>query len=1301
MSTDVRTLTITPHNPISSRGIYYFARGYAVINVLLCIFFIVITCKPSFAIGSPQQLHGSIPCGVSKGNHDSALSENGLDAGCIRDNQKVLTSHSNVCANSEMFCFTSTLRDISSERHNNVEVTSVAESFDDDVLPEAGASQSYDHASNSSWLSDRGMSVLLNGRTVECSLSAGNSISDFPYIRGNSTSTIYKNGISSCRGPLFNPSSASATFSMDDVEMIKSSPDVEISPPVLDWGETFLYVPSFAFITVTNNWKDRVLNVYLPISLDAQFFPFNFTEAVLGPDEVLSLCFVFLPKSPGSSSAHLILQTSSGGFLIQGKGYALDSPYGFKPLLGSSVSASGSWRKNLSLFNPFNENVRVEDITIWLSTEQGACQIEAMCSSKSFSDSSDVRLMVKDWFLVRTSPVELSSHMALRLHRNWEITPQDSAKIVELDFSLGSAGKVLGAFCMQLTRLSQHMTDIIVIPIEVEVDDSLRRNDVTGFITVSLERLGNSEAGGGVVAISLRNSRQSVIRVLNISDIASAGSFHIKYIEGLLLFPSTVTQVAVVTCACYLNEDCEFAQETYNVDENCKLLVQTNDSTSQIEIPCQDILHLCNGKDDQYGGSKHQSNSFGLGDKQTVSSDLLTSPSKVKMDSDEMILRNWIAQGSDTGSSILDDDEVFFNMVPIGSHHSKWITVHNPSQHPVIMQLLLNPGEIIDNCKDKINGLAGLVSPGRSLISESSVRIRDGFSLADGAISEAIVHPFDNVSLGPLIFHPSKRCEWKSSVLVRNNLSGVEWFPVRGKGGSQALAIFEGAKPAREIEFELKSPNSLGRLGPNPASSQPCSGPLTKVLSIVNLGDLTLEVLRITVSGTDCGSAGFVVPNCSYFSIQPGESATLPISYQSKFLAPLVRRDLELALASGIFILPLKATIPIVVMGECRRTLFWSRAKKIFVAVLVAAPCAFFVFCYFYPHSLGLCAPNFISNGDGGTIPATTHKLVKSSKVQYSKKCSRFTFSTKAKHMPSLVIDDKALLLRPDNNCMACEEHGMKVDDGETLSHIENTMLAKEKLAEEEESPSSLEQAENGVPGEPTLPSNLTILIGKEKRRRRRKRKGTSPGLSALMEVSSSHSGNSTPSSPLSPLSSTTPTPQRAWPKPIDVEQCLETHKSKSRTPEPIRSQYSPQPFARDKAAAPTPPARPRTAARPVLLPSATFPSSSHHLSSTARIALHARAPGSRLCAETAANSEDKAKKTCNSGTEFTYDIWGDHFSAIGQIGKGRYRDVEHATMPHSVGIVDIDDSDNSFFVKGPQALLTKYRPETSISNEK
>ncbi|KAL2522779.1 uncharacterized protein Fot_26754 [Forsythia ovata] len=110
--------------------------------------------------------------------------------------------------------------------------------------------------------------------------------------------------------------------------------------------------------------------------------------------------------------------------------------------------------------------------------------------------------------------------------------------------------------------------------------------------------------------------------------------------------------------------------------------------------------------------------------------------------------------------SVLDDDEVLFSTVRFGSHFSRWITVKNPSQEPVVMRLILNAAEIIDECMipDTLwQPLSSRSSVGNKTIAPTPTGY--GFSIAKNALTKASVHPYGRASLGPILFQPSNRCE--------------------------------------------------------------------------------------------------------------------------------------------------------------------------------------------------------------------------------------------------------------------------------------------------------------------------------------------------------------------------------------------------------------------------------------------------------------------------------------------------------------------------------------------------------------
>ncbi|XP_022741727.1 uncharacterized protein LOC111293208 isoform X2 [Durio zibethinus] len=1311
----------------SLRGMFQSAKAFHFFLVLSCTLFCLTTCEPC-SVNGMLKMEEYEGCEYYGDNHRTGFQEtivgdtnSGYDTGTSMTRSSV----ESICSDTHSFCFPSTLPGFSTEESTlEVDGLEVSRSQSGSASSYVEPSKLRGQANNKSWLSNHGMFKLLNGRMVSCSLDSRAGIHEFLSIV---TGGANLNDISSCRGPLLSQKSTSVRMKKNR-EVAKlgsfdglSSPNVEISPPMMDWGHKYLFLPSVAYLTVANTCNDSILEVYEPFSTNRQFYPCNFSELLLGPGEVASICFVFLPRWVGLSSAHLILQTSYGGFLVQARGFAVESPYEIQPLVSLDIPSSGQLSKNLSLFNPFDETVYVEEITSWISVSLGNIthHTEAVCSIENSQGYNGHSLLsAEDWLVMNIGKSGFPL-MAMRPNRNWEINPQSSETIMEIDLSSESKGKIFGAFCMQLGRSSQEMSDIVMVPLEVDFDSKASYDNHASSLSVSLDVLVPYDGSETVfVAISLKNAAPYVLSVAKISEVADTKVFHIKYMEGLLLFPGAVTQVAVITCTKLPVEIHDYASEVSNMIRSCKLLIMTNESIGPlIEVSCEDIIHICvKHQKDSSMAYEHQSEKVKSDHIRTVSLDdgmQLASWAKTA-EADELVLMNWKSQGTIGGMSVLDDHEVLFPMVQVGSHCSKWITVKNPSKQPVIMQLILNSGEIVDECRSQD---VFMKPPYGSLAHNSStIPNRFGFSIGESAQTEAYVHPNGRASFGPILFHPSNRCGWRTSALIRNNLSGVEWLSLRGFGGSVSLVLFEGSDPIQSVEFNLSLPPSLNISPPQmffnmEETTYACSRPFSKELYAKNTGDLPLEVRSIEVSGTQCVVDGFMVHSCKGFSLEPGESTKLLISYQPDFSAAMVHRDLELALATGIFVIPMKATLPVHMLNLCKKSVFWMRLKKLSIAILLSASLLFLIFCFIFHQAMVLGSQDYFYKSEKNPI-STIRTGGKSSRVNCNQKNSKFSISAEMDGLLSSVGNAKSLKELSNvgypNSQVRAKEQGLTDQNAKLTQENDreiNSFLDPQREISLPSLPSKSAVAENPDIKEAHQAVNLTIRIGKEKGRRRRKRKG---GFKELIEVSSSQSGNSTPSSPLSPITSVTP--NRTWSLSPDMCQSVEARNpsvqsadqtcGKGKVSEPIfkanvlgprvsvehgsNNWYS---LIQEQSTLPR-----KIVSKPVLLPSATFPSArratpsmpspSSSLASTSVIAPRAcaRAPGSKLSDQ----KTTKAGRKGRLGDEYTYDIWGDHFSGLHLMGSSR--DV-------AMNSSSTENDSDSFFVRGPQTLMKKSQP--------
>lgn len=681
---------------------------------------------------------------------------------------------------------------------------------------------------------------------------------------------------------------------------------------------------------------------------------------------------------------------------------------------------------------------------------------------------------------------------------------------------------------------------------------------------------------------------------------------------------------------------------------------------------------------------------------------------------DEFVLADWKLQGFLEDVSVLDDYVVDFSMVEVGTHDFKWITVKNPSEHPVVMQLILHSGEIVDDCRD-MDSLTQPLASKSSGYSGFNAPIRYGFSMAEGALTEAFVHPNGKASFGPIIFHPSNRCGWRSSALIRNNLSGIEWLSLRGFGGSISLVLLERSEPIQSIEFVLDFPVSLN-MSPSDIflhmeeTIYACSQQLSKELYAKNTGDLPVEVKTIEVSGRKCGLDGFMVHICKGFSLEPGESTKLLISYQADFSAAIVNRDLELGLAGGVLVIPMKASLPLGMFNLCKKSVFWVRLKKFFAAVL-AAFLMFLIFCGIFPNVITLGFQDYQCKNEKTNINGVRN-AGKPSRVHRKQKKSMPTeldcVLKSVEEKKTLKHESESVESYTDDQDGVLQRQGITFQKATpTLENHEKITVLSDGLKDKYVPPllSKSVVTENSDMLETSQIRGLTVKTEREKSRRRRRRKGGYAGLAGLFEVSSSQSGNSTPSSPLSPVTSA---PCRTWSPSHDVDRtvarnpftltgdqyCEKVQVSETSSKGIVVEHDVSLNHCGNDCFPPVeeqPSVSRRRSSKPFLLPSATFPGagcavprlqfSSSSLDAMSPIAPHARAPGPNLYSQKTARVEEKV------GDDYTYDIWGDHFSRLHLVGSPK-----GAT---SLTTMATENDSNSFFVRGPQALMTKSQQKS------
>ncbi|CAN4093631.1 unnamed protein product [Withania somnifera] len=1240
----------------SRRRVFHHGEAFCFMMVLFNIIIILAKGDPCSMKGLQNQEEYDA-CMSYKPNEEDGFSGD-FSSGFVLEIPLPRQSLDSVCSHTDLFRFPPRLRSFLFEEKNVQSQVEEVSGVQSNVALPTGSDEVNTNISRSS---DSCIFRFLGGRTISCYLSYQECYNELPCscIRRNTANGVSFGGgfLSDDKYEKLEPKAEAKT---DNFKILGgSSPHVEINPPLLDWGEKYLYLPSLAFLNVKNTHRDSTLTVYEPYGTNSQFYPCNFSETLLAPGETASICFVFLPTWLGLSTAQFVLQTSSGGFLVQAKGFAVGSPYRIQPLVGLDISSSGRMSKNLSLYNPYNETLYVEEVTIWISISSGdtARYAKVICNMNKGEDSNNnfSLIDVKEWLDVKGDEVGIPL-VAIRPHRNWEIDPNKTETIIELDFPSHTGGEIFGAFSLHLLSSSKGKADTITVPLKAELAKASAYSELTDPLSLSIQTVGPCAADGtSVVTLSVRNDSPYILSIVEVSEAGeNTKLFRVRYVEGLILFPGTVTQVAVVTYSSSSVHLLDPLVQAHEMSMNCKLLVSNNDSrTSDIEVSCRDVVSVCSGsKYNSSIGQGEHSDEVELGNTREISSSSsMRSPLEIKaVDTtvaDELVLKNWKSHATANGMSILNESEVVFPVIQVGSHRSQWITVENPSQKPILVQLVLNSWEIIDECKT--SGSYSQPSLSSRIVGNYSIAPkRYGFSLADNAVTDSLLHPFGKASFGPILFQPAVRCQWRSSALVRNNLSGVEWLTLKGSGGY--------------LDFKLNMPTPLnlsssGVLHNMRGKFHACSLSLSKELHAKNMGDFPLE----------CGTDGFVINGCKGFSLEPEESIKLVISYHADFSVATIQRDLELALTTGILFIPMKASLPICLLHFCKKSLFWMRVKKLLVPILLLASLFFLVLWCIIPQVVAFGSHECLSKSGKSYMRSVSHAGKLSRMQPTEKQIGKFIFPSKLSGLLRSIGEGY--------NSVADTQNRMKVSSSTKSLAIQSSDA-----------------------NETSKTGSLTVKIAKEKGRRRKKKKKKNSAIVLVegFDVSSSHSGNSTPSSPLSPTSISTPS--QPSPESADVERPVKlsnpfayvvNHQHKATL---MYGGKNVRPLPQEKPAAPK-----RSASRPVLLPSATFPCADKSaprlmcrqpaLASISIIAPHLRAPGSKPPNQMVVKTNEKM----GMEEKFTYDIWGDHLSNLPLVGRSK----EVLEMPPCA----LENSSSSFFLRGPQTLITNYQQITGSSD--
>ncbi|CAI5469458.1 unnamed protein product [Closterium sp. Yama58-4] len=288
-----------------------------------------------------------------------------------------------------------------------------------------------------------------------------------------------------------------------------------------------------------------------------------------------------------------------------------------------------------------------------------------------------------------------------------------------------------------------------------------------------------------------------------------------------------------------------------------------------------------------------------------------------------------------------------FGRVQVGTAAGEMVLVQNPSDYPVRVRLVMDEPSGFRVCGNGNGGNGnashlsvpwlGFGAPWLGLgVRKESEEGGAGFTLAPDAVTDLILPPGWEGRLGPVVFRPDAvGCVYNGSVYVRNNLTLLEEVRMVGEGGSGVLHVIGSRGPEMLLMVNVTEEHVLvkerrGRRLVGAAGGAYPRFYVTEVESsvgkvkwpvvaerkfkLVNRGDLPLKITSTSLHGAKskvvCSLRGFSIHPCEPFTLAPGQSNPLLLSFTPDLTSTVVRAVLHIESSAGAHELPIRGYIP-------------------------------------------------------------------------------------------------------------------------------------------------------------------------------------------------------------------------------------------------------------------------------------------------------------------------------------------------------------------------------------------------------
>ncbi|XP_056156989.1 transmembrane protein 131-like isoform X2 [Lampris incognitus] len=190
-----------------------------------------------------------------------------------------------------------------------------------------------------------------------------------------------------------------------------------------------------------------------------------------------------------------------------------------------------------------------------------------------------------------------------------------------------------------------------------------------------------------------------------------------------------------------------------------------------------------------------------------------------------------------------------------------------------------------------------------------------------------------------LKFSPISNHTVSSLLILRNNLTGLEFLVTQGQGCYERLTV-GGKYPGpggflrfKMAEFLLKECTDKNR-------PKEVLFTMKRSFKVENTGQLPIIIQSLEINGRPCEGFGFKVLNCQEFVLKPNGSKDIVIMFTPDFTSSRVIRELKLTTVGGSqFVFSLNASLPYHMLASCASALprpSWELELYFFISVIMS-----------------------------------------------------------------------------------------------------------------------------------------------------------------------------------------------------------------------------------------------------------------------------------------------------------------------------------------------------------------------------